>query len=515
VAWPVSAVSLKFAGEYNMDRKRCTFSINEAGGNLDANAILDVLSDGISIQDTNMRVIYQNEAHKALVGDHAGEYCFSAYQQRETVCEGCHLVQSFQDAQVHRRETATPLAGGMRVEIISTPLMDDQGRIVAGIEAVRDITVRKQAEERLLQHRAAMEAGMDGMAILDDAGHYLYLNQAHAALYGYESPEQLIGKSWKTLYHDDELQRFETVIMPAFFLAGSWRGEATGTRRDGSIFPQELSLAVLPGGGIACVVRDISDRRRADEEIRSMNEGLERRAAELTAANHELESYSYSLSHDIRGYLSRISLAVQLLEEEYLPAMDPDGAHLVHAIQAAEEEMDGLIHAMLELFRTNRTELLPGMVDLSALAHDVAVSLREGDPSWQRSVVIQPGLVIEGDRAMLRIVLENLFGNAWKFTARTVDARIEFGTTIRDGREVLFVRDNGAGFPMEGAGKLFKPFQRLHSSQEYPGTGIGLATVQRIILRHQGQVWGEGETGGGATFYFTLPLIQASGDNES
>jgi PAS domain S-box-containing protein len=366
-----------------------------------------------------------------------------------------------------------------------------------------------------MQHRAAMEAGMDGTAILDNAGQYLYLNQAHADLYGYGSPEQLIGKSWKILYHDDELQRFESVIMPAFFQAGSWRGEATGTRRDGSDFPQELSLVVLPGGGIACVVRDISDRRRADEEIRSMNEGLERRAEELTAANHELESYSYSLSHDIRGYLSRISLAVQLLEEEYLPTMDPDCAHLVHAISDAGEEMDGLIHAMLELFRTNRTELVPGMVDLSALAHGVAASLTEGDPSRHRSVAIQPGLAVEGDRAMLRIVLENLLGNAWKFTTRTIDARIEFGRTVRDGREVFFVQDNGAGFPMEGAGKLFKPFQRLHSSQEYPGTGIGLATVQRIILRHHGQVWGEGETGGGATFYFTLPTLQGSGGSES
>jgi signal transduction histidine kinase len=177
----------------------------------------------------------------------------------------------------------------------------------------------------------------------------------------------------------------------------------------------------------------------------------------------------------------------------------------VHAIHTAEEEMDGLIHAMLELFRANRTELLPGMVDLSALAHGVATSLKEGAPARQCQFVIQAGLVVEGDRAMLRIVLENLFGNAWKYTARSADARIEFGTTARDEREVYFLRDNGAGFAMEDVGKLFKPFQRLHSSQEYPGTGIGLATVQRIILRHHGEVWGEGEPDGGATFYFTLP----------
>jgi PAS domain S-box-containing protein len=352
-----------------------------------------------------------------------------------------------------------------------------------------------------------MEAAMDGMAILDSAGVYLYLNQAHAELYGFESSAQLIGTSWKELYEDDELRRFETSIMPAFQLAGRWRGEAIGKRQDGSTFPQELSLVVLPDGGLACIVRDISDRRRADEEIRSMNAGLEFRATELTAANQELESYSYSLSHDIRGYLSRISVAVQLLEEEYMPAMDQNGAHLVHAISEAEEEMEELIRAMLELFRANRSDLVITRVDLSALGHDVAKILTEGDPSRRCTVAIQPDLVAEGDRAMLRIVLENLLGNAWKYTARTAEARIELGMSELDGREVFYVRDNGAGFRMEDVDKLFKPFKRLHTGQEFPGTGIGLATVERIMQRHHGEIWAEGEPDRGATFYFALPEL--------
>ena len=492
------------AGYNNVDQKLHMLPHNELTSDLDVKAVLDVLSDGISIQDMNLRVIYQNEVHRARMGAHAGEYCFSAYQNRDSACEGCHLLESFRDGEVHRRETSSPLLGDRVMEIISTPVLDGEGHIVAGIEAVRDITERKLAEKKLMQHRIAMEAAMDGMAILDSAGIYVYLNQAHADLYGYESPEQLIGKSWRMLYHDVELTRFDTAVMPDFQRSGSWRGEAVGVRQNGSPFPQELSLVALPDGGIVCVVRDISDRKRAEEEIRSMNDGLERRAAELTIANQELESYSYSLSHDIRGYLSRISLAVQLLEEEYLPAMDQNGAHLVHAIHEAEEEMDELIKTMLELFRANRSELMPVRVDLTAMCHDVALQLAEGDRLRHCDVVIQPDLSAEGDRSMLRIVLENLIGNAWKYTSKTADARIEFGTCVYGEQAAFFVRDNGAGFHMKDAEKLFKPFQRLHSSQEFQGTGIGLATVQRIILRHKGQVWAEGEPGRGATFYFTL-----------
>jgi PAS domain S-box-containing protein len=481
------------------------FPRDESNFSISAETILDAMADGISIQDRDLRVMYQNAAHLILVGEHLGEYCFTAYQRREAACDGCHVLLSFEDGQVHRRESTTPLAGGKTVEIISTPLMDKDGRIVAGIEAVRDITASKLVEKRLLQHLAAMEASMDGMAILDSYGNYVYLNQSHADLYGYESPLQLVGTSWKNLYHEEELKRFEGIIMPLFLQNGSWRGEAVGRRQDGSSFPQELSLGAIADGGIVCVVRDIGDRKRSEEEIRLMNDGLERRASDLTLANQELESFSYSLSHDMRNYLSRISLAVQTLKEEYVPAMDQFSSGLIQMIQEAEEGMEELIRAMLELFQATRNELMHIQVDLSALARDVASLIAEGNPARKCSVVIQPDIVVDGDLAMLRILLENLLGNAWKYTMRKEDARIEVGKTLYGDQEVCFVRDNGAGFHMKDVGNLFKPFRRLHSSQDYPGTGIGLATVQRIIQRHEGEVWGEGEPGRGATFFFTLP----------
>ena len=488
-----------------MKRMPHTFSLDETMVRIGAEAILEVMADGISIQDTDLRILYQNDAHRALVGEHVGEYCYAAYQQREAACEGCHLQQSFEDGLVHRRESSTPLGGGKVVEIVSTPIKDRDGRIVAGIEAIRDITARKLAEKRLQQHLAAMDASMDGMAILDGNDCYTYLNQAHAEIYGYDFPEQLVGKSWKSLYHDGELQRFENTIMPLFLQSGRWRGEFAGRRRDGSRFPQEISLAMIADGGIVCVVRDISDRKRAEEDTHLMNEGLEQRAAELTVANQELESFSYSLSHDMRNYLSRISLAAQTLEEEYAPVMDETALLLVRMIQEAEEGMEGMIRAMLELFQATRSELVQTQVDLNELAHDVATVLAGTASPRHCTVVIQPDMRAQGDSDMLRILLENLLGNAWKYTLRTPDARIEFGKTTDGDRDIYFVRDNGAGFHMKDVPRLFKPFQRLHSAQEYPGIGIGLATVKRIIQRHNGEVWGEGEPGKGATFYFTLP----------
>jgi signal transduction histidine kinase len=185
--------------------------------------------------------------------------------------------------------------------------------------------------------------------------------------------------------------------------------------------------------------------------------------------------------------------------------MDPAALLLVKMIHEAEEGMEGLIRAILELFQATHNELVHTSVDLSELARGVALQLAEGDPARICSIAIQPGMISEGDRSMLRVLLENLIGNAWKYTLRTEEARIEFGRIAIGDRQVYFVRDNGAGFPMKDAAKLFTPFRRLHSGQDYPGTGIGLATVKHIILRHKGEVWGEGEPGRGATFYFTLP----------
>jgi light-regulated signal transduction histidine kinase (bacteriophytochrome) len=255
-------------------------------------------------------------------------------------------------------------------------------------------------------------------------------------------------------------------------------------------------------------LEDITDRKRAEQEIRQLNENLEQRVhqrtAELEAANKELEAFAYSVSHDLRAPLRAINGFSQALLEEYASKMDDTAQDYLHRVQSATVKMAQLIEDLLRLSRVTRADMKREPVNLSALAQSIVAQLRQSQPDREVEFAIADGLVVNGDKCLLNSVLENLFGNAWKFTARQSDAKIEFGAQPEKDGIVYFVRDNGVGFDMAYADKLFGVFQRLHSAAEFPGSGVGLASVQRIIHRHNGQVWAEGAVGQGATFYFTL-----------
>lgn len=248
-----------------------------------------------------------------------------------------------------------------------------------------------------------------------------------------------------------------------------------------------------------------TDFNQMQGEFRKLKEILLLRAEELAASNAELESFSYSLSHDLRLPLTRIYAAGQMLREGYAQSLDGTGNFLVDDICAASESMEELIEAILTLSRIGRQELRYESVDLAALAQEVAMELRAIEPERTVTLALPERLICSGDRLLLKVALKNLLENAWKYTRPVAKPRVELGILEQDGSAVFFVRDNGVGFDMKHADHLFTPFKRLHVAGEFSGTGIGLATVQKVVHRHGGTIWAKGAVGTGATFFFTLP----------
>jgi PAS domain S-box-containing protein len=284
---------------------------------------------------------------------------------------------------------------------------------------------------------------------------------------------------------------------------------------DGPLTYISVKFPVFDNGGqpyaVCGISTDITERKRAEQEIRELNEKLEtrvrQRTAELEASTHELDAFAYSVSHDLRAPLRSLHGFSQALLEDYGDVLDEAGKDYLGRLQRNVRRMGQLIDDLLTLSRATRADLTRRPVDLSQLAREVTAELRAADPARDVVVEIAGGLPAEGDSRLLRLVLTNLLGNAWKFTAKTPGARISVGQVRRDGERAFFVSDNGAGFDMRYAGKLFTAFQRLHSMADFEGTGIGLATVQRVVHRHGGRISAEAEPGKGATFYFTLDAV--------
>ena len=373
---------------------------------------------------------------------------------------------------------------------------------------------RKRAEASLriseARFRAVAETANDAVISANRHGNIVYFNRAAETIFGYTSnevidrPLTLLMPERFHLDHKQGLQRF-LATGEARVLGKTL--ELAGRRKDGVEFPIELSLAtwkIEDQVYFTGLVRDITRRRQAEGHIRQLNEDMRVRAVELEATNKELEAFSYSVSHDLRAPLRAIDGFSQVLLEDYAAVLDAEGHGHLERIRMAAQRMGVLIDDLIKLSQITRVELLIKEVDLSELATAIASELRARDPQRQVEVIIEAGLRVRGDARLLHSVLENLLSNAWKFTQGRDTAHITFGCTQRNGLPAYFVQDDGVGFDAAYADKLFGVFQRLHDAREFPGTGIGLAMVQRIIHKHGGWVWAQSTPGKGATFYFML-----------
>jgi len=382
-------------------------------------------------------------------------------------------------------------------------------------ELQRSVAELVQAEDSLSQNQelldAVIQGSTDAIFVKDIRGRYVLVNGAAEQALN-KSAAEVLGKDDTCLFSRHEAQQImqqdqevlktkETQVHESQFTHASGRKIVRETIK-GPVHDREGSVI-----GIFGISRDITESRRMAEELHRLNEELEGRVAERTArleaAMREQESFSYSVSHDLRGPLRHINSYTAIIQEDFGSELPPDATQYMDRIRNSSRTMGDLIDDLLELSRVGRSELVKVPVNLSEMAPTIIAELQEADPERRVEFVVEPGLEVCGDRVLLGQMLENLLGNAWKYSSPRDCARVELGREACEEREAFFVRDNGVGFDMAYKDNLFGPFQRLHGS-EFEGTGIGLATVKRIVERHGGCVWAQGAVDLGATVYFTL-----------
>lgn len=484
-----------FALAYGISR----YGLMTVTPSLAADSILETMGDSLVLADTDGSIITANRACQELLGYTEPELAgmgLEALAAPDPDADATWPETAFAGQSLRSRAAALVDKAGDHIPVVlGSTWIDEDGEPLGVVVTAHDMRDHVAAERALRdseeRYRTLVENALVGIGIHQEL-RMVFANREFHRMLGY-APGEIIGMPIADLIHPDRRQAIVTRAQRR----QSGHDEPTTyeiallTKAGTTLWAMISNAVVEHAGQVATLitVADISDSRARRE---------------LEEANMELESFSSSVSHDLRSPLRSIDGFSQALLEDYEDSLDETGRDYLRRIRAAGERMDRLLADLQRLSRLSGSEMRDELVDLSQIVHELADELQAREPDRQVEFVIAGDVAVEGDRFLLRAAMDNLVRNAWKFTSKHARATIEFGVTRQEGEPVYFVRDDGAGFDMRYAHKLFSPFQRLHGADEFEGTGIGLATVQRIVHRHGGRIWAEGEVEHGATFFFTL-----------